>query len=67
MRIDRDRRIVETADGAHLPYDHLILATGSRNRVPPVSGLDLDGVFGLRTLKRHVTEVAVNETGIGVF
>lgn len=36
--------------GRQLPYDHLVLATGARNRVPPVPGIALDGVFGLRTL-----------------
>ncbi len=29
---------------------HLILATGSRNRIPPVKNLDLDGVLAFRTL-----------------
>ncbi|RQH04902.1 NAD(P)/FAD-dependent oxidoreductase [Paraburkholderia dinghuensis] len=48
--IDRDARRVVLADGAHLPYDHLVLATGARNRVPSVDGIDLDGVFGIRTL-----------------
>lgn len=48
--IDRAGHAVELASGARLPYDHLVLATGARNRVPAVPGVDLDGVFSLRTL-----------------
>jgi 3-phenylpropionate/trans-cinnamate dioxygenase ferredoxin reductase subunit len=47
--IDRAARNVTLASGATLPYDHLVLATGARNRVPAVPGIELDGVFGLRT------------------
>jgi len=38
------------ASGATLPFDHLVLATGARNRPLPVPGADLDGVVSLRTL-----------------
>ncbi|PZF95420.1 FAD-dependent oxidoreductase [Micromonospora deserti] len=38
--IDRARRVVHTAEDDHLPYDHLVLATGSRALVPPLPGLD---------------------------
>ena len=48
--IERAARCVHLASGASLPYDHLVLATGARNRVPAVPGVELDGVFGLRTL-----------------
>lgn len=46
---DRDQRQVHLAGGPLLPYDHLILATGSRNRALPVPGTHLDGVVGMRT------------------
>lgn len=49
-RIDRTERCVELASCELLPYDHLVLATGARNRVPPIPGVELDGVFGIRTL-----------------
>ena len=49
-RIDRDARVVRTADGTAHPYDHLVLATGARAFRPPVPGLDDDGVVELRTL-----------------
>ena len=34
-RIDRETQRVELANGERVPYDHLVLATGARNRVPP--------------------------------
>ncbi|MFI1995360.1 NAD(P)/FAD-dependent oxidoreductase [Actinoplanes sp. NPDC020271] len=46
--IDRARRAVTLADGQEHPYDHLILATGSRPRRLPLPGADLDGVLVLR-------------------
>ncbi len=40
---------VELATGERLPYDRLILATGSRARRIALPGLGLDGVLELRT------------------
>ncbi|HVB17813.1 MAG TPA: FAD-dependent oxidoreductase [Stellaceae bacterium] len=48
--IDRAGRSVRLASGERLPYGHLVLATGARNRVPPLPGVELDGVCYLRTL-----------------
>jgi 3-phenylpropionate/trans-cinnamate dioxygenase ferredoxin reductase component len=48
--IDRATRTLQLSDGASLPYDHLVLALGARNRVPAVPGVELDGVLGIRTL-----------------
>ena len=50
VRIRRDERVVELSSGRAIAYDHLVLATGSRNRTLPVPGADLDGVVQLRTL-----------------
>lgn len=50
VHIDRDARAVELLNGARIEYDHLVLATGTRNRVLPVPGAELDGVHYLRTL-----------------
>lgn len=36
--------------GEELPFDGLLLATGGRNRVAPIPGFDLPGVFQLRTV-----------------
>jgi 3-phenylpropionate/trans-cinnamate dioxygenase ferredoxin reductase subunit len=49
-KIDRVKRIVEIEHGGELPYDAVIIATGSRPRALPVKGADLDGVFDLRDL-----------------
>lgn len=50
VTIDRAACHVELASGASLPYDHMVLATGARNRKLPVEGADLMGVLYLRTM-----------------
>jgi len=37
-------------NGASIPYDRLLLASGGRSNVPPIRGADKAGVFTLRTL-----------------
>jgi len=49
-RIRGAERTVETAEGASVPYDVLLLATGARPLRPPVAGTDKKGVFVMRTL-----------------
>ncbi|MDB5559163.1 MAG: pyridine nucleotide-disulfide oxidoreductase [Enterovirga sp.] len=49
VRIDRRERALALSSGRRLAYDHLVLATGSRNRTLAVPGADLDGVVQLRT------------------
>ena len=48
--IDRKNHEVVLSNGQRLPYEHLVLATGARNRVPTVPGIEFNGVFGLRCL-----------------
>ncbi|WP_304940846.1 nitrite reductase large subunit NirB [Pseudonocardia sp. DSM 110487] len=50
VKLDRDARVVHTESGRELPYDALVLATGSVPFVPPVPGRDLPGCFVYRTL-----------------
>jgi 3-phenylpropionate/trans-cinnamate dioxygenase ferredoxin reductase subunit len=50
VAIDRDQKQVLLANGAALPYDWLVLATGSRPRSLPVPGAELKQVAGLRTV-----------------
>jgi nitrite reductase (NADH) large subunit len=38
------------ADGRRVPYDSLLLATGSTPFIPPISGTDRTGFFSLRTV-----------------
>ncbi len=48
--IDRAAREVELADGRRVPYDRLVIATGSRPFILPVPGNDLEGVIGFRDI-----------------
>ncbi len=49
LAIDRAARRVALSGGESLDYDHLVLATGTRNRRLGVPGADLPGVASLRT------------------
>jgi nitrite reductase (NADH) large subunit len=49
-RIDRFRCQVETEDGLSVPYDRLLIATGSNPVMLPVPGIDLPGVLGYRSM-----------------
>ncbi len=50
VAIDRQAHTITTDRGRTIPYDHLILATGSRVRTLSIPGADLPGVFYLRTI-----------------
>ena len=47
-KLDKHSKRVTTADGTTCRYDVLVLATGARPVMPPVSGIQLPGVFALR-------------------
>jgi len=49
VSLDPSARRVEIADGSHLEYERLLLATGSRPRSLTVPGAELAGVHYLRT------------------
>ena len=49
-RIDRAARRVEVGNGETIAYQHLVLATGARQRRLDVPGVDLPGVFALRDI-----------------
>lgn len=48
QEIRRADRQVLLEDGSALPYDHLVLATGARNRLPPLPGLAEAAPLALR-------------------
>ncbi|MGH2729069.1 MAG: NAD(P)/FAD-dependent oxidoreductase, partial [Actinomycetota bacterium] len=50
-RIDPVEKTVELGDGECVSYDKVLIATGSRNRRFPIPGLDLEGVYDLRTVE----------------
>ncbi|RRB00897.1 nitrite reductase large subunit NirB [Larkinella rosea] len=49
--IDRDRKEVRSHHGVVVPYDYLVLATGSGAFVPSIAGVEKDGVFVYRTIE----------------
>src|SRR5438309_6390369 len=48
--VDTPSHQVTLSGGKHVPYDGLLLATGGRNRKLSIPGVDLPGVFSLRTV-----------------
>ena len=50
ISLDVKANTAKTNTGKTLGFDHLVFATGSRNRQLPMEGADLDNVFGLRDL-----------------
>ena len=67
--IDRRKKTVTTAEGEVLPYDKLVLATGSVPFVPPVKGNDRADCFVYRTIEdlEAMTECgARSKTGVVV-
>lgn len=51
VQIDRKNKRVISSAGKAVSYDKLVLATGSSPFVPPVPGIDKDGVFVYRTIE----------------
>ncbi len=51
ISIHRRKRAVMMLDAREIPYDKLIIATGSRPFVPQIPGTDRYGVFVFRTLE----------------
>ncbi len=51
QQIDRDGRVVHAADGRSIPYDRLVLATGSYPFVPPMPGHDRKNCLVYRTIE----------------
>ncbi len=49
-KIDRRRCVVETDDGIIVPYDRLLIATGSNPIMLPIPGIDLPGVLSYRSI-----------------
>jgi nitrite reductase (NADH) large subunit len=51
VSIDRANKLVETANGEKVPYDKLVLATGSYPFVPPIPGKDRPECLVYRTIE----------------
>jgi len=50
VAVDAQARAVRFEGGDHLAFDKLLIATGGRNRRFPIPGLDLPGIYDLRTV-----------------
>ena len=59
-KVDRDNKVVISSQGKEIHYDKLVFATGSSAFVPPVPGVDKEGVFVYRTIEdlEEITEYA---------
>lgn len=51
VQIDRNNKSVLAASGRLETYDYLVIATGSAPFVPPISGIEKEGVFVYRTIE----------------
>jgi len=49
--LDREAKVVVTHSGLRVPYHKLIMATGSAAFVPPVPGVEKEGIFVYRTIE----------------
>ncbi len=49
--IHRGKKVVTTAKDREFTYDYLVLATGSSAFVPPIKGVEKEGVFVYRTIE----------------
>lgn len=59
-KIDEQTKEVVTADGMRVPYDKVLIATGSNSFILPIPGSDKEGVVGFRDIAdcNHMLEAA---------
>lgn len=55
VHIDTQKKIVALQDNRTIPFDILVMATGTSAIVPEMPGLDLPGVFSLRNLEDAIS------------
>ena len=48
---ESSEKVVVTKDKKRVPYDRLLIATGSHSFIPPISGADRKGVFAIRSVQ----------------
>jgi len=51
VHIDRTAKTIRSHQGLSVPYDYLVMATGSAAFVPAIPGVEKDGVFIYRTIE----------------
>jgi 3-phenylpropionate/trans-cinnamate dioxygenase ferredoxin reductase component len=50
-RVDPTEKTVDLSGGDRIPFDKVLITTGSRNRRFSIPGLDLEGIYDLRTIE----------------
>jgi nitrite reductase (NADH) large subunit len=63
VAIDRAARTVTSESGLTVPYDRLLIATGSKPLAPPIPGLGLPGTCAFRDIADVETMIAAARTG----
>jgi nitrite reductase (NADH) large subunit len=63
VAIDRDARTVTSESGLTVPYDRLLIATGSKPLAPPILGLGLPGTCAFRDIADVETMIAAARSG----
>ncbi len=53
--IDPEKKILTLSDGRTEAFDRILISTGASAVMPPVPGIDLPGVFKMRTVQDAVT------------
>jgi len=67
VAIDRENRLIEVASGETVPYDKLVLATGSYPFVPPLPGKDRQHCLVYRTIEDlEAIQAGAAESRVGV-
>ena len=51
LDINRNAKTIKTAKDRQFSYDYLVMATGSSAFVPPIKGVEKEGVFVYRTIE----------------
>ncbi|MDO4281644.1 MAG: FAD-dependent oxidoreductase [Peptococcaceae bacterium] len=69
-KIDREKKVVavkdvKTGEEKELPYDKVVIATGSSNFKPPIKNIDATGVFGVKTPSDGVAIQNYLKGGVG--
>ena len=49
-KLDLDRNVAILSDGEEIEYKKALLATGAHPFVPPITNINSDGVFAIRTI-----------------
>ena len=57
--IDRNDHTLELASGEKIAYEKLVLATGSSVYMPPIKGIDLNGVYYVKKDKNYLEQFRI--------